>query len=310
MGELVKDQPDVPDATEADRAEGLQFDLRVEQTAKQEATLPEIPLFSDLSPEAFITILERMKMVFMRPGELVLREGDAGSSMFTIASGRVRVLKRLDKSKLVQLARLGEGTFFGEMSVLQGGPRGASVQCIEEGELFEISRALIDDVIKLHPEVEMVLNKFTQQRLLRNIMATSPLFKPFRKEERVQIIQRFVQREVEAGEVLVTEGEESDGLYLVLRGTMQVYCKMADGQVLEVGELAEGEVFGEISCLRKEAAIATVKPRSPGMVLRLPREDFDSLIMSHPQILVMVNQLGEERVAITTNALAEKGILI
>ncbi|MCK5850748.1 MAG: cyclic nucleotide-binding protein, partial [Kiritimatiellae bacterium] len=68
--------------------------------------------------------------------------------------------------------------------------------------------------------------------------------------------------------------------------------------------------FGEISCLRKEAAIATVKPRSPGMVLRLPREDFDSLIMSHPQILVMVNQLGEERVAITTNALAEKGILI
>ena len=91
---------------------------------------------------------------------------------------------------------------------------------------------------------------------------------------------------------------------------MQVFCKMEDGQVLEVGELNEGEVFGEISCLRKEPAIATVKPKAPGMVLRLPREDFDALIMSHPQILVMVNQLGEERVALTANALAQKGILI
>lgn len=287
----------------------IEFDVD-EPPQKQEAKAPEIPLFCDLEPDAFVHLLEQMKMIRMRTGQWILKEGETGSSMFTIASGKVRVLKRIGAHKLLQLAVLGEGTFFGEMSLLRGGLRGASVQAIEAGDLFEVSRELMDSVASRYPAVEEVLRKFAHQRLLRNVMATSPLFKPFAKKERVQIIERFVSREVEAGEVLINEGAETDGLYIVLRGKLDVTCKTDDDELLAVGVLGEGEVFGEISCLRKDPAIATVRAKTPGSVLRLPRGDFDTLVMSHPQILELVSKLSDERIAETSNLLAKKGILI
>ncbi len=281
-----------------------------EPEPKQQALAPEIPLFCELEPDAFVALLERMNVVRMKPGQWLLREGDAGSSMYTIASGKVRVLKRIAPRKLLQLAVLGEGTFFGEMSLLRGGIRGASVQALEQGELFEVSRDLIEDVARQYPAVAEVLNRFAHQRLLRNAMSTSPLFSPFSKKERIQIIERFVSRPVAAGEELVTEGVESDGLYLVLRGRMEVSCAADGSEPLVVGELAEGEVFGEISCLRKEPAIATVRAKTAGSVLRLPRAEFDRLVSSHPQVLVLVSELSDERLAQTSNLLAQKGILI
>jgi CRP-like cAMP-binding protein len=277
---------------------------------RRSVELSEIPLFSDLEPDAFIALVERLRVVPIRPGDWVLREGEEGASMFTIASGKVRVLKRLDAKKMLQLAVLDEGQFFGEMSVLRGDPRGASIQAVEAGELFEISRELLDSVRQRYPSVDAVLKKFTQQRLLRNVMGTSPLFRPFSKQERVAIIERFVSRDVDAGVELVTEGRESDGLYLVLRGSMDVLCVMADGGLVSVGEIREGEVFGEISCLQKRPAIATVRAKTPATVLRLPREDFDSLVMSHPQILELVSEIGETRIVLTSNALARQGILV
>jgi CRP-like cAMP-binding protein len=91
---------------------------------------------------------------------------------------------------------------------------------------------------------------------------------------------------------------------------MDVLCKMEDDSTVSVGELAEGEVFGEISCLHREPAVATVKAATPASILSLPRSDFNELILSHPQILELVNSLGDHRRAITMNALAKKGILI
>ncbi len=281
-----------------------------EAEPKKAALAPEIPLFCDLEPAAFVSLLEKMKLVRMSKDQWILKEGQSGSSMFTIASGKVRVLKRIAPKKQLQLAVLGEGTFFGEMALLRGGTRGASVQCVESGELFEISRDLMDEVASDYPAVEQVVEKFAQQRLLRNVMATSPLFKPFGKKERIRIVENFVSRQVEKGQILVREGKESDGLYVVLRGRMEVFCQTEDGNDIEVGTLREGDVFGEISCLRKEPAIATVKAKSNSSVLRLPREQFDALVISHPQILVLMSELSDERLAKTSNLLAEKGILI
>jgi CRP-like cAMP-binding protein len=158
--------------------------------------------------------------------------------------------------------------------------------------------------------VEKVLTKFIKQRLLRNVMNTSDLFRPFGKEERIHIIERFVSREIERGQVLIEEGEESNGFYILMRGRMDVMCKLEDGSTTVVGELGEGEVFGEISCLHKEPAVATVVASTPATILRLPRSDFDALIMRNPAILELVSSLGEHRRAITVNALAKKGILI
>ena len=302
-------EPAVDDVPMPDIDIELDFDLD-ESAPMQESLAAEIPLFCELEPGAFVALVERMGLIRARPKQWILREGSEGSSLFTIASGKVRVLKKLEGKKMLQLAVLGEGTFFGEMSLLRGGVRGASVQALEASELFEITRELIDEVSKQYPAVQDVLVKFAHQRLLRNVMVTSPLFRPFNKEERIKIIECFVSRDVEDGEVLIEEGIESDGLYVVMRGELEVSCKTEDDKKIVVGSLVEGEVFGEISCLRKQPAIATVRANVAGSVLRLPRSDFETLVLSHPQILVLVSELSDMRIAATSSALAQKGILI
>ena len=62
-----------------------------------------------------------------------------------------------------------------------------------------------------------------------------------------------------------------------------------------MAHLREADVFGEMSLLQKAPAIATVTALRRTSLLRLPREDFDEIIMSHPQILVLVSELTEDR---------------
>lgn len=273
-------------------------------------SLPNIPFLGDLEAEAFADLIEQMKLIRARPGDWIIREGAQGDSMFVITSGQVQVLKRIDDRRMWQVALLGEGSFFGEMAVLCGGKRSASVRANRPTELLEITREMLDELIHRYPAVEETLDRFMTQRLLRNVMNTSPIFKPFDASQRVQIIERFALRPVTAGEVLIQQDRESDGLFVVLRGEFKVFRVMDDDSEVEVGLLREGDVFGEISCLRKHPATASVRAAGPGVVLRLPREDFDELVMSHPQILELVQSLGEQHLSHTLNALAARGILL
>ena len=62
-----------------------------------------------------------------------------------------------------------------------------------------------------------------------------------------------------------------------------------------MAHLREADVFGEMSLLQKAPATATVTALRRTSLLRLPREDIDEIIMSHPQILVLVSELTEDR---------------
>jgi CRP-like cAMP-binding protein len=107
-------------------------------------------------------------------------------------------------------------------------------------------------------------------------------------------MEQFRERAVAAGELVVREGEPADGLYLLLEGTADVTHRK-DGVEVLVGQLREGDLFGEISCLRKSGATASVRIRRPGTLLRLPRPAFDALVMTYPTVLELVSQLSDER---------------
>jgi CRP-like cAMP-binding protein len=256
--------------------------------------LPRVPIFSDLSREAFIALTEGMLLQRVRAGVAVVQEGEAGSSFFVVATGHLLVTKRDDRGEQVRLARLAEGDFFGEMAVLAGAPRLATVTAEVEAEVLELRAEVLLDLAARFPHLATSLRRFQRQRLLANAMAVSPVFRPFSREDRRQVMARFRTREVGAGEAIVREGEPSDGLYVVLEGALLVSRRKAAG-VVEVAELREGDVFGEMSCLRKTPATATVTARRAGTLLRLPRQGFDELVLSHPQVLEVVSELTEER---------------
>jgi CRP-like cAMP-binding protein len=255
--------------------------------------LPRVPIFSDLSRPAFLALTEGMVLHRVAEGDAVLREGEEGTSFYVVASGRLAVSKRDDAGSSVVLAHLGEGDFFGEMALLSGARRAASVTAEHNPEVLELRADVLLAIARQHPHVAQSLRRFYRQRLLANALAASPIFRPFDRGERKVLVERFRARDVAAGEAVIREGEPSDGLYVVLEGAVDV-VKRRDGRVIVVGHLREGELFGEMSCLRKAPASATVVVKRPGTLLRLPRKDFDELVVTHPQILEAVSTLSEE----------------
>jgi CRP-like cAMP-binding protein len=122
----------------------------------------------------------------------------------------------------------------------------------------------------------------------------SAVFRPFGRDDRKLLMERFRAREVRRGEVVVREGEPADGLYVVLSGSADVVKRRA-GPPLVIGQLREGDLFGEMSCLRKTPASASVVIGRAGTLLRLPRAEFDDLVVTYPRILELVAELTEER---------------
>jgi CRP-like cAMP-binding protein len=253
-------------------------------------SLPRIPLFSDLPPDAFVALFERCPFLRRTVGEVIFEQGSQGEAFYVVCSGSVAIV-RTEDGKQKQLAKLGEGSFFGEMALLSGAPRTATVVSRDEDtQLLEISATLLAELSREHPPVAQALRKFCRVRMLANLMNLSPLFKPFNKDDRQALISRFRSRESVPGDTLVREGGTVDGLYVVLAGEVEV---TKGGQTL--AKLKEGELFGEMSLLTKSQATATVQATRPTSLLRLPRADFDTLISSHPQILVLISELTDDR---------------
>ncbi len=252
--------------------------------------LPRIPLFSDLPEDAFIALFEQCPLRRFEPGQAIIEQGTQGRSFFVICAGSAQVF-RVDADGRHDLARLPEGSFFGEMAFLSDAPRSASVEALDEDtQVLEISAELLASLSAQHPSVAAALKKFYRQRLLANLMATAALFRPFTRTERRDLVARFRARDVAPGTVLITEGQPSDGLYLVLAGQVDV---VVSGR--KVASLGEGQVFGEMSLLVHSPATATVRAARRTSLLRLPHQDFDQLIMSHPQILELVAELTDAR---------------
>ncbi|MBX7115970.1 MAG: cyclic nucleotide-binding domain-containing protein, partial [Myxococcaceae bacterium] len=252
--------------------------------------LPKIPLFSDLPEDAFIALFEKCPLRRLGLGEVIVAQGSQGDSFFVICAGSVKVF-RTEHGQRRDLARLDEGAFFGEMALLSATARTASVEGNDEDtQLLEISAAILAELSEKYATVATALKKFCRQRLLQNVMGSSPLFAPFSRQERRALVEKFRAREVNKGDSIIRQGEKSDGLYIVLAGEVAVSVGPA-----ALASLKEGEIFGEMSLLTKQPAGADVKAAKRTSLLRLPREDFDRLIMSHPQILALVSELTDER---------------
>jgi cAMP-dependent protein kinase regulator len=125
--------------------------------------LHRTPLFSEFTADEFLEVVRELSHQVLDKDQVVVREGDAGDTMFVIVTGTVRVMTRL-KGKEIQLAVLGEGEFFGEGSLITGKPRTATIVACEEVELLCLSKEALDRIAAMKPRVRDVLMQFYQQR--------------------------------------------------------------------------------------------------------------------------------------------------
>jgi CRP-like cAMP-binding protein len=273
-------------------------DAEVEVARIDVTSVAPIPLFSDLPRAAFLALTERMALRVASRDEVLIREGEIGTSMFVIIQGHVKVQRRDtsgDAPRIVELAELADGAFFGEGALLSDAPRIASVVCTEETMLFEISRELVAQMTADHPSVGDVMRRFHKNRLITNLLKTSVIFAPFSIEQKKSLIERFKSRQVEEGTYLITREKPGDGLYVLLTGRCDVIDEDAAGRAIVVAELKDGDVFGEMSMLWNKDTCASVRAATTCVVLRLPRHAFAEVIMTHPQILESLATLSDRR---------------
>ncbi len=271
--------------------------------------LPPIPLFSYLDEDAFVRVLDKLKLRRYSSEELIIRQGERGDSFFILADGDVWVKKDLEEDGGVTLAHLHRRAVFGEMALISDEPRQAAVVAGGDADVLELRRS---DLVVMAAQMRSVtdaLKSFTRERFLGNLTATHPFFAPLNREERHVAMERFTPVTFDDGDALIQEGEPSPGLYLLLAGQAMVSKNTPQDRV-HLATLRASDLCGEMSLLNSGAAThATVRADGKVEALFLSREGFGQVVDEHPELIKFLAGLSEERLRQNRAVLQQKGLL-
>ncbi len=140
------------------------------------------PLFSALPPEGRAQLMSAVVFSTHKTGERIVREGEEGDRMYVIISGEVGVTTQKEGA-VVTLARLRSGDFFGEVSVITGKPRTATVTALSDTDLAQIPKPAVQQQMRRYPEIEERLAHYIQMRV----------------ENTISTIMQFKNRKIESG---------------------------------------------------------------------------------------------------------------
>lgn len=127
--------------------------------------LKNIPLFSGLDDEELDALANIGITQGFTKDRVILNIDEEGDSLHVICRGRVKVYVVSESGKEVILSMLGEGDFFGEMSLLDGLPRSAYIASLEDSEMFILRRNDFHNLIKKHPHIAITLLRELSKRL-------------------------------------------------------------------------------------------------------------------------------------------------
>jgi len=120
-------------------------------------------LFKSLDEQGLARLLGGATAVTYRPGQVVVREGDAGEALYLIQEGRVRVYTTTDGQE-IDLAMLGPGACCGEVALLSGRPRTATVVAEERCRVLCFHKQQIDEILRDYPQVREILQAVVYHR--------------------------------------------------------------------------------------------------------------------------------------------------
>jgi predicted acylesterase/phospholipase RssA/CRP-like cAMP-binding protein len=131
--------------------------------------LAATPLFSQLDPTALRELAEGIEQVHVVSGDTLMREGEAGDCLYVVASGRLGVVVEGPAGEEMAVAEIGRGETVGEMALLTGAPRSATVRAVRDTILLRFSKASFDALLDRHPHTTMQLARLIVTRLEQSI---------------------------------------------------------------------------------------------------------------------------------------------
>ncbi|MFT5501945.1 MAG: CRP-like cAMP-binding protein/Fe-S-cluster-containing hydrogenase component 2, partial [Woeseiaceae bacterium] len=207
-----------------------------------------IPLFAEINGLVLRELVLASELLTPQDGDVIFQKNDYTNSFISIVEGEVDV--ETDDGKTI---RLNQGQFFGEMSLLSGRRRAATVRAAGACVLMESPRREIIKLMNTYEQVRRVIDQFFIIRTLRaGLVPDAPL------SELGTVAATAELRSYSVGDVLFNEGDPADGLHLVRSGSVSVSKKIG-GRDIVTSYVAAGNYIGEMGLLGQTNRSATVR---------------------------------------------------
>ncbi|NBC88854.1 MAG: cyclic nucleotide-binding domain-containing protein [Alphaproteobacteria bacterium] len=235
-----------------------------------------VEILAGLSPLQLRELMLDSTCHAYEPGEVIFRRNEPGSSMFAIAQGSVAV--EVDPNDPSVTVPIGEGEIFGEVGLISGRRRGATIRAAEPVVALELSRTAALKLIATSPDAARAVTRISIERQLLQMFGSG-----LTKQDVAPLVESAEVIEARAGQVIIEEGADDKDVFIIRRGSMIVEKEIGGRQVF-LSYLPAGSYVGEMAAIDGSNRTATVKAAIKAEVIRLPGEGFVKLLDEHPTL--------------------------
>ncbi|MBI2325404.1 MAG: cyclic nucleotide-binding domain-containing protein [Chloroflexi bacterium] len=236
--------------------------------------LGRVRFLSNLTPQALAALADHIREEHVERGQVVVTHGEEADRFFIVRSGLLETVAPDGQT----LGRVIPGEGFGELALLDGTPRTATVRAIEPTVLWSIDRGHFGRWIKDRFEVAARIRASEEERAR---LGKVPFFRALGSAELRRLSAKLVIRRVPAGEFVVRAGEPGDRYYVIREGTAEVIGP--DDRPIRT--LGPDQDFGELALLFGGGRTASVRAVTDLVLMSLARNDFAALVKASGETL-------------------------
>jgi cAMP-dependent protein kinase regulator len=234
-----------------------------------ERALKGNPLFSHFEREDCAIMYDAMFSISFSKGDIIIRQGDKGDNFYIIDGGTCEVFVRFDQEheELAKVCRVGDS--FGELALMYGTPRAATVKAATDCKLWAIDRMSYRKII--------MGRTMMKRDLYEGFLKRVPILENLDSYERLTVADALVPQNFVEDDLIIQQGDIGEFFFIILEGEAQVW-KTLDGKRLDLVVLKKGDYFGELALLFNQPRAANVTCLSPLKTVTLDVTSFKLLL--------------------------------
>lgn len=236
-----------------------------------------ISILNELSPLQMREFMLDSEVRSYKAGEVVFQRADPGSSLFGIAQGTALV--KVDKDNPAITVPIEQGSIFGEVGLISGRRRGATVRAGTDMIAVEVSRTAALKLMASVPAAKRAVTRISVERQLLQLFGSG-----LTSADLAELLDASEIETVPAGRAILTEGDAGEDIYVIRVGSMIVE-KNVGGKPVFLSYLPAGSYVGEMALIGGGKRTATVKAAVKSEVIRLPGAAFRRLMDAKPRLL-------------------------
>ncbi len=214
-----------------------------------------VRILSGLNPLQLRELLLESRVSIYPPGEVIFKRNDYSNSFFSVAEGELAALV-INKDNNEIYYPIKAGSFFGEMGLISGRRRTATIKAVTSCALIETPRRSMIKLLHSVETVQRTIDEISLKRVVRSCLTGTVPERDLDYLIKTATIKRFA-----IGDVLFRQGDKAEGLYLIRRGSVMV-SRITDGHEEVLSYVVAGNYVGEMALVSDRLRSATVRATS------------------------------------------------